>query len=336
MSETQLAPPTEPEVETTQEAPNEGPSLLDNMYGSDQPSEPEADEQQPVAEPGGGEAGEPEPVAAEPGGDDGQAETVSTLSELLESQEWDSDWFDGLKVPIKVDHQTTEVAFKDLVSNYRQNSAADKRLEEVKAKITAANDEIAAKNDESQRLLSVGSKLIKHAEDTLQAEMGAVDWASLKEEDPAEYSAKKIEFQERRDALEQAKAEARSEIEQLNERAQQEAKLQHREYLAQENQLLLEAIPEWQDDKIAQSEKAELARFLIGQGFTEDDVNGAADHRLIVVARKAMLFDQMKASSDAPKKRVVKTPKVLKPGTKTPKDEKEKPQDRVSIMYPSA
>ena len=328
MSEQNVAPNQEP-VEGREsassllypETPAETPA---------EPKEPEAPETPPAegSEPEippakGGEEGQQDPPEK---GDEG--ETIATLPELLESNEWDPEWFDGLKVPVKVDGEAAEATMKDLVAGYQMNLAAEKRLDEAKTKSKTANEEIARRESELSGHIAIASELIGRAEQALETDVGAIDWNALKEDDPAKFSALKVEMQERKEEIQNIKGEAVTKIQEAAKQREGELRENHQQFVANENVKLLDALPEWRDSDKAKAEKAKLAEYLTGQGFAQEDVMAASDHRLILMARKAMLYDAMQLESNALAKKVVKTPKVLKPGVKA--ESKPKPASEKS------
>ena len=75
------------------------------------------------------------------------------------------------------------------------------------------------------------------------------------------------------------------------------------------------------DSEKAMAEKTKLVGYLTREGFAQNDVLGASDHRLIVMARKAMLFDELQVSSKAAMKKVAALPKVMKPGASKPQSQ---------------
>ena len=63
-----------------------------------------------------------------------------------------------------------------------------------------------------------------------------------------------------------------------------------------------------------------MSEYLLTTGFSQQEVESAADHRAIVLARKAMMWDQHQANADIAKKKVLKIgKKVLKPGARQSK-----------------
>ena len=346
MPETETADTTQPTDQQAEAPSSAGLSLLAkdhygrNFHGevkeqqSDAPTEeaPVVELEDPEAEEIEASEDTDEEADAKPGeGDEEEGadeETpVSSIEELVEIQEWDPDWFNSLDVPVKVDGEPAKAKLSDLVANYQMNKAADRRLEDVKAKAKSFTEEMAAKEAQLGEQFATAASLIEGAEKLLDAESSNIDWNSLRADDPAEYSAKKAEMAERKDAIEQAKKEAASSYQKAMEQRQAETQKERQDRLAQEQELLLKAVPEWQEPAKAKQEHAELRDYLIEGGFTEQDVMEASDHRLIVLARKAMLFDRGQSKVNAAKKKVRTVPKVMKPGT--PKPQEQASRDKV-------
>lgn len=274
---------------------------------------PEAEAVEETTEPEG--ETEPEDTDTEKA----EEEPVSSLAELIEAQEWDPEWVDSLKVPVKVDGTPAEATIADLVKSYQMGEAADKRLEDAKTKARALTEEAGQLKQAVETQLSVAGKLIASLESGLDDE--ASDIAKLREDDPAEYSARKEDLRDRRQALEKLKRDAVADFEKAREGEQTQQTERQNEFLQQQHTMLLERLPEWRDADKAKAEKSELVSYLLNQGFEQQDVMQAADHRLILLARKAMLFDRSQTKTNVAKKKVAKVPKVMKPGAPKPQEQ---------------
>ena len=303
----------------------------------DEPPKEEAKSEEvvePQAEPPEGDEPPVEKPAEKPAeGGEEEGEAVSTLPELIEAEQWDPEWLDNLKVPVKVDGETAETTFKELVASYQMNLAADKRLEEAKAKTKAATEAISQRETELSTQLGVLGQLIEAAEGALDTDSSAIDWADLKENDPARFSALKVEMQERKDGVEKIKNEAASKIRDAADQRLRELQENHEHILKSEHAALLEQIPEWQDPEKAKAGHAEIVSDLVERGFSREDAMGVSDHRLVLLARDAFMYRKTKAVADAPAKKVVKVPKVIKPGSKPASEPKSQPKDRAEILY---
>ena len=338
MSDTALNQAAEPTQTETENAPDTGRfSLLarqkfgNNFKGevSEAPQEPaeqpEETEQIEEAPEETLEATE-EPEVGEHEGEESQEEIVSSLDELIEAQQWDREWVQGLKIPVKIDGEESQATLSDLVKSYQMSEAAEKRLEDAKAKSKAITEQLQQKAEGLNAQYATAATLIQNAEKLLDADTSAIDWNKLREDDPAEFSAKKEEIRDRREQINNLKRQAvenyQNSISQATQGTQQERLAQ----LQAEQQALLEKLPDWRDPEKADAEKTKLVGYLTGQGFEQEDVMGASDHRLILLARKAMLYDEQQSKSDVAKKKLTKVPKVLKPGTPKSNDQVQQEQ----------
>jgi len=306
-----------------QEEPK-GPLSEGDPNASQQQDEP-ADDDTPApqgdtdnkddADTGGGDT----PDADADKGDDVDEGEVRTVSELIQSLETDPDWFQGLEVDVTVNGKASQVPFRELVANYQMNQAAEARLEQAKTKSQEAQQMLAHKNAALEAQFATAGAIIEQAEKVLTAEFEGVDWNTLHEEDPAVWSAEKVKFSERQQQLQALKSHLVQHYQQSVNQRQQEFQQRQGEYLVEQGQKLQEAMPkvnpDWGSADKLPTMKAKLTDFLLNQGFTQEDINTAADHRLLVIAEKARLYDEAKGKVDVTKKRLRKVPKMIKPGT---------------------
>ena len=143
------------------------------------------------------------------------------------------------------------------------------------------------------------------------------DWDTLYDTDPT--MAAKAERQWRKQQEERQAQIAAVQAEQQRVQALQKEKMQQmqEQYVTQQREILPEVIPEWRDTKVAAQEATQVRDFLLGEGFTEQDIGGLTNATLVKLARKAMLYDRgetrVTAAKAKPKKARAKT---LRSGTK--------------------
>lgn len=142
--------------------------------------------------------------------------------------------------------------------------------------------------------------------------------ATLVEQDPAEYLRRSHYLAQRNQLLQQAMAEREA----LSQQQAQLSQRQMAEYAQAESQKLLEALPEWKDQKIADAERTEIAEYLLDKGYQADELAELYDHRALVMARKAMLYDKraaLKPASSKPAPSVTVKPGVPQQQTQSTK-----------------
>jgi hypothetical protein len=139
-----------------------------------------------------------------------------------------------------------------------------------------------------------------------------VDWQRVQAESPAEFT--------RLQALELGVKQKMAWIEQeWQGRVQQNQKMQQeilQQVLAEQRGLLTKVMPDYADEARAAPLRRDLGVYLrdVG-GFTPQEINGTYDHRLVVMATKAMLYDrQNTAARTADTKRANPPARVQRPG----------------------
>lgn len=250
-----------------------------------------------------------------------EGEPISSFSELVEHNEWDPEWAQSLKVGVKVDGEQSEVPLSDLISNYQMDQAADKRLEDAKQKAKSLMEETSERQKAAEERFATAGTLIESVEKMINEESSSVNWAKLREDDPAEYAAKKADLEEKREKVERMKREAVEAYRKGVSDYQAQTEEQKQQKLQEERAKLIERVPEWADEKVAAKEQPKVLQFLQNSGFSGEELNAiASDHRAVILARNAMLYDETKSKTDAAKKKVAKIPKVMKGGTPKPKE----------------
>lgn len=333
------------ENETPEVVKSPGALLADDFYKNDDPA-PEVVE--PVEEPteaiieendDAPEAGlSEETEQAEetaPDVDDEEGVEVTTVEQLAEHFELDPEWMQELTITQKVNGKEVEVKLADALTTHRKVTAADAYLTDAKVKAKSMLEEISTQQEQLNTAVVTAGTLIQAVESDIEADVQGIDWEKLRHQDPAEYSAKKEEVRERRDKLQKMKEGALAEYQQVSEQMRQQEEAARLARLPQEQEVLVERIPEWANDEVAGKEREELVNYLYSEGFDQAEVEYVSySGKALAALVKAMRYDKSKGKVDAVKKKVVKIPKVLKPGSnKGEQPSKSKGDDPVSIMY---
>ena len=246
-----------------------------------------------------------------------------------EADEQDDASFDLLSATVEVDGE--EITVEELKrGNLRQRDYTRKtqELAETRRQMEAQAQEIERERAQYAQMLPA---LQQRIEQSVEQEP---DWDTLYDADPA--MAAKAERQwrkqnEERNAQLQAVQAEQQRLEQLRYQQQQQFEAQ---YVEQQREILPEVIPEWRDSKVAAKEASAIRDFLIGEGFSEQDISGLTNATLVKLARKAMLYDRgqtrAKTAKQKPKQQASKT---LKSGSRAtqprPKGQQQQALQRV-------
>ena len=209
---------------------------------------------------------------------------------------------------VSVDGVEQEVTLDELRSGYSRQSDYTRKTQELAQQRKEAEAESSAVREER----AIYTQLLDQMRNQLEAGMqNEPDWVTLAENDPVGYNSQRASWEENKKKQNAVLAEQQRMLQQSQQEQMQNLQAQ----VQNEAQLLVNAIPEWQDPKKAASGRAELKQYAVTElGFSEDELNQIYDHRAVLAIRKAMLHD--KTQESVKKKPVVATKaKVARPGT---------------------
>ena len=218
---------------------------------------------------------------------------------------------------IKVDGEEIEVNLDELKAGYQRQSDYTRKSQAL-AEERKQNEAIQSERirlEQERQMYANGLQMLKEQQESKLAEFDNIDWDTLKQEDEYQYMIKKDEY---RDAQEKVQNAARQQ--QLVQQQQAQAAAQARaEFVQTEYARLIEALPEWGDKD--STIKADIKKFAVDSGYAPEEVDQLADHRSVLILKKAMEFDKLTKKVKPKKKAVKKVPKVQKSGRGKPKSD---------------
>ena len=211
---------------------------------------------------------------------------------------------------IKVDGEEYEVNLEELKAGYQRQSDYTRKSQAL-AEGRKENEAIQSeriKLEQERQMYANGLQMLKEQQSAKLQEFKDVDWSTLKEEDPYAYMLKKDEY---RDAQDKARNAAQQQ--QIVQQQQQQQEAQSRATFVQDQySQLVNALPEW--DNKESTVKEDIRKFAISSGYAPEEVDQLADHRSVLILKKAMEFDKLTKKVAPKKKAIKKVPKVQKSG----------------------
>ena len=208
---------------------------------------------------------------------------------------------------VKVDGKNVEVTLEELQKGYSREADYTRKTQQVSEERRAFQAEADLVRTERQQY----SQLLGSLKAQLQQNAAPQhDMDRLYHEDPIEW-VKQRELV--RDA-EKVHAAINSEQQRLSTIQAQEQYQSMQAHLAQQQDALLKAIPEWVNPDKAKAEKTLLIEWGQKLGFSSDELKNIFDHRAVVALRKAALYDQMMSKRGNIRPAVNNGPKPAKPG----------------------
>jgi hypothetical protein len=207
---------------------------------------------------------------------------------------------------VKIDGKEVAVTLDELQKGYSRTqdyTRKTQQIAEVRKQVEQETQAVRAERGQYAQLLGA-------LQAQLQASEPQVDLDRLYNEDPIEWVRQKEVLRERQEKAYAIQAEQQRLI-QLSQQEQQQSMQQH---LESQKDALLAALPEWRDPKKAKLEKAMLIESAKSAGFSDEDLKSVYDHRLVLLLRKAALFDQMVSKRQGIKPVTNNGPRPAKPG----------------------
>jgi hypothetical protein len=207
---------------------------------------------------------------------------------------------------VKIDGKEVAVTLDELQKGYSRTQDYTRKTQQIAEVRKQVEQETQAVRAERQQY----AQLLGALQAQLQVSEPQVDLERLYNEDPIEWVRQKEVLRER-----QEKAYAiQAEQQRLSQVGQQEQQRAMEEHLESQKDALLAALPEWRDPKKAKAEKALVLESAKSVGFSDDDLKSVYDHRLVLLLRKAAMYDQMVSKRQGIKPVVNNGPRPAKPG----------------------
>jgi hypothetical protein len=287
-----------------------------SMWDSEEQTASEVTET-PVDETAVEETKEAEEVEEEAPESEEEGQAEEETEEEVEEEELEIVAEEDLKYTIKVDGQDYEVGIDELKNGY-QRQADYTRKSQALAEQRKGTENIQSERmqlEQERQMYANGLQMLQEQQSAKLTDFDNVEWEALKQEDPYQYMIKKDEY---RDAQERVTNLAQQQQLVHQEQAQQ-AKNVREHFVQQEYSKLVDALPEWNDKE--STIKKDVQEYAVSVGFRPEEINQLADHRSVLVIKKAMEFDKLTKKVAPKKKAVKKVPKVQKSGRGNSKED---------------
>ena len=259
---------------------------------------------------------EAEEVEEEAPEEEGQAEE-ETEEEVEEEEETEIVAEEDLKYTIKVDGEELEVGIEELKNGY-QRQADYTRKSQALAEQRKETEQIQSERqrlEQERQMYANGLQMLQEQQSSKLQEFESIDWTALNADDPYQYMLKKDEY---RDAQEKVQNVQQQQVLIQQEQAE-EAQKARAHFVQQEYNRLVEALPEWNDKE--STIKKDVQEYARSVGFLPEEINQLADHRSVLIIKKAMEYDKLTTKVAPKKKAVKKVPKVQKSGRGNSKED---------------
>jgi hypothetical protein len=263
--------------------------------GQDVPPSLEAEPDKPD------EGTEPEP---EPEAEDGEPEGEPSDDEPSTEPSY----------TVKVDGKEVSITLKEALAGYQRQADYTRRTQEAAEVRRAAEAEHAqartARDQYSQVLNVILERLGPES-----AELNAEQWNDLRHSNPIDYAAKWADYQRR----EVQRNAVRAEQARIADEKRGETVNHVRTFIEGERQKLVKAIPVLADPEKGPAEMKAMREYAAKTfNFTDQELDQAYDHRMLLMLDKARKWDTHQAALAKAKGKIENAQQVSAPGARQP------------------
>jgi len=300
------APNGEDKSYTVTDTRSAGEAIAGLLFGADEPAppapQPAGDDTRSAGEAGDTGADGDQPTGEEGGTDQGEQQQAAIVAPASWNAEEQAE-FAKLPPTVQQTIARRESQREAVLTRSTQEAAESRRAFEA--------ERGAAVAQRTEYLQGLQKMLLLAAPEAMA--LNNIDWVQVQAQSPAEYTrlqAMRESLRTRLSGIEQEFTQRQQELNAL----QQNGLAEH---VAREAVQLREKWPDFADEVKAEPLRRDLGVYLRDNGgFTPEEISKAYDHRLVLLATKAMLYDRQQAArASADTKRNNVAPRVQTPGT---------------------
>jgi len=242
--------------------------------------------------------------------DEMQTETEQETSDVSETDVSQEQTEDIQKEPdstftVKVAGQELKVTLDELKKGYSRDADYRRKTEELSFEKKQFQSEAEQQRQDYSKRITELNQILAFTQQQLNSEINNVDLNKLYEEDPVE--ATKVERQIR--LKKEKMMEAANKL-------QQEQQRQLSSYVQEQQRILAEKMPEFNDAQKASATKNNLRNFLNSYGFKDAEIGQIYDHRIVMLVNDALKYRNVKNVKPVSAAQASKPGKFLSSGVK--------------------
>ena len=266
--------------------------------------------QPPQSETPAPEPAEAEARAEQPQPDDGeqpeQDASVESLDQLAERLDVPMDELLSLKVKLKIDGEEKDATLAELVKINQLEGHVNRKSIELSEKQKAWEQEQGQVRQEWQQRIAFAGQALDSQESQLNQQFQSINWQALSQQDPAQYSALYLQFQQAANQLAAQKQQLSQHFVQTQQQLRESVRPKALEAIRSQN-------PDLADPVSYGNALAEMKAYLKGAGTNEAQFEALElDPVVFRVVRDAARYAQITAKRPEVTQKVANAPKFEK------------------------
>jgi hypothetical protein len=210
-------------------------------------------------------------------------------------------------ITVEIDGKAVTLTADEVRAGYLRGSDYTRKTMALSEERKLLHAHAAAVQTERQQYAALLPALQQQLQEAMPQEP---EWNRLAIEDPVEFNRLWAVKQIRDQKLQAIQAEQRR----LYGLQQQETEQVSAQQIAVEKERMVAANPRWADAERWKQDRTQVRNYLTGYGYTDAEIGAVTDHRAVVIAHKARLWDEAVAKGQQARG----TPRVAQAGVPVP------------------
>jgi hypothetical protein len=263
----------------------------------------------------------------EEGGDDAAADSDQAADDAEDSEEQSEAGADAQQAEefsiddddlIEIEGLDEPISFKDLKEAYTADKSTVAHVQETRKAMEEAVAVRRAAVEDSQKVHTAMKDLVDGIDQIMSMPLVEMPSASLKASNPAQYIAQMDAYQADQQRIQQSRSTVLNALDAHRKQAEET----HKRLKTQEFNRLMATLPvlKSEDALVRKQAGSDILAAAKHYGFTEQDIDSAADHRLFLMAYDAAQYRKLTGKSTEEKeedrakivRRITSKPKVLR------------------------
>lgn len=291
--------------ETTQLGVSSADESLASALGGALQNDAPSHREQPPQEPAEAHAGaEPSRADAAEGGDAGAS--ITTLEQLAEQLGSSVDDILELRAKTKIDGEEKDATLRDILKSYQLEGHVNRKsIELSEQQKTFEAEQAKARQDWTQRV-QFTAQVLDGQEAQLAQQFNSINWQALQQQDPAQYSALYLQFQQAGQQLNAQKAYLAQHYQQTQAQLRQEMQPKAMQAIRTQH-------PDLADPVSYGNALAEMKSYLKGIGAPESNADVLElDPVVFTAVRDAARYRAIASKRPEVTQKVIEAPKFEK------------------------
>lgn len=260
-----------------------------------------------------------------------EPELIHTVEQLAEA--WDTPVEQVLEaLSLTVPGQEDAVNLKELRDGYQRQSDYTKGKQQQAEDRKSFDSEVGTARQTNERNNAVMATLFQQLQQMFLAPPDSAEMDRLRLEDSNEWTARRVEYQDRQTQFQQILQGAAQNYDQQQTEYTEAAQQQFAQYIEKSKAELLQAEPGWNEES-----RTSLFGFIGPKyGFSEDEIRATLDPRVIRLGLDAQRWHQSQVKGQKAKKKLKAVPKIASVKSKKTRSKAQLSSDNIRKLRAKA